>query len=57
MSSLQTVIEHQKNSRNNSFGKFEYMMYDECDKLQIGDYIDHRDETGHFLLAKIINMY
>ena len=55
VSSLQTMIEHQKNEKYNSFGTFKYMTFNECDKLCIGDYIDHRDITGHYLLAKIIN--
>merc|ERR1712228_619403 len=55
VSSLQTVIEHSKNQKKNSFANFEYLSFEQCDTLQIGDYIDHRDETGHFLLAKVIN--
>lgn len=29
--------------------------FDECDKLQIGDHIDHRDDVGRFLLATIVD--
>ena len=27
----------------------------ECDKLQIGDHVDHRDDVGRFLLATIVD--
>eukprot|EP01083_Nonionella_stella_P010734 30545_1 len=29
--------------------------FGECDKLQIGDHIDHRDDVGRFLLATIVD--
>ena len=30
------------------------LTFEECEQLQVGDQIDHRDDVGRFLLASII---
>eukprot|EP01083_Nonionella_stella_P098867 278101_1 len=56
VASLQTVVEHKNNELFNSFSVFKYVSVSDAHQLRIDDYMDHRDETGHFLLAKIINI-
>eukprot|EP01084_Bolivina_argentea_P270707 460377_1 len=41
------------NKNNNDF--MGTLPFDQCDKLQIGDHIDHRDDVGRFLLATIVD--
>jgi len=31
------------------------LAFEQCDKLQIGDHVDHRDDVGRFLLATIVD--
>ena len=53
----QCELEKEKNRLQNiCFGSFHHMTIRQCEKLQIGDNIDHRDATGRFLLAKILNI-
>ena len=54
--SLDEEKRSQPNGRNGDDTDFMGTLpFEECDKLQIGDHIDHRDDVGRFLLATIVD--